>query len=133
MTGGFSAWVSQGQAGDHGQILMDRKHHRRVYETPEIPSQEDLDFLKDIQTLLGEHVSFVDCASNSWYKFETADVPLLLRAGQSDEQLTALSKRSSVVNGLKAVERTRVYVPMDKKEAARNLVANERKKKETQR
>ncbi len=124
--------ISQGQAGDHGQILIDRKHHRSIYETPEIPGQEDLDLLKDIQNSLGEHVGFVDRASRSWYKFETADIPLLLRAGQSDEQLTALSKRSSVVNGLKAVERTRIYVPMDKKEMARKLVADQRKKKEAQ-
>ena len=57
-------------------------------------------------------------------------MPLLLRPGQPDEQLTALSTRSSVVNGLKAVERTRIYVPMDKKDKSRKVVADKRKEKE---
>ena len=124
--------ISNGQAGEHGRILLERKHHRPVFETPETPNSEDLDFAKEIQETLGDRVSFVDCASNSWYKFESADVPLLLRPGQADEQLTTLSQRSPVVSGLKAVERTRIYVPPDKKEEARKLVANKRKEKEGQ-
>jgi uncharacterized protein len=123
--------ISEGLAGEHGNTLMNRTHHRNVYETPEVPSQMDLDFAKEIQETLAERVGFVDCASSSWYKFESADIPLLLRPGQADEQLTTLSKLSTVVSGLKAVERTRIYVPMDKKEEARKLVADKRKEKET--
>lgn len=122
--------VSEGKAGEHGRILMERKHHRAVFETPEIPSPDDQELAKEIQDALGADVGFVDFASNSWYKFESADVPLLLRPGQPDEQLTALSTRSSVVNGLKAVERTRIYVPMDKKDKSRKVVADKRKEKE---
>lgn len=122
--------ISEGKAGEHGRILLERKHHRSVFQTPEVPSHEDLVFAQDIQELLGDRISFIDRASNSWYKFEAADVPLLLRPGQSDEQLTTLSTRSSVVSGLKAVARTRIYVPMDKKDEARNLVAEKRKEKE---
>jgi len=122
--------VSGEKAGDHGRILWDRNHHRAVYETPEIPSPDDLDMAEEIKNQLGDEVGFVDYASSSWYKFESADVPLLLRPEQPDEQLTRLSTRSSVVNGLKTVERTRIYVPKEKKEEARQIVADIREKKE---
>lgn len=122
--------ISTNKAGDHGRIIMERKHHRAVFETPEVPSQRDQEFAKEIQEALGEDVGFVDCASSSWYKFESADIPLLLRPGEDDEVLTALSTQSSVVNGLKAVERTRIYVPPDKKEKARKIVTEKRVHKE---
>lgn len=122
--------INEGKAGHHGSILMERKHHRAVFETPEIPSAADQELAQEIQEALGDDVGFVDCASNSWYKFDSADVPLLLRPGERDEKLTALSTCSSVVNGLKAVERTRIYVPLDKKEKARDTVANKRYEKE---
>ncbi len=125
--------ITDDNAGDHGRILMERRHHRAVFETPEIPSRADQEFAKEIQEALGDDVGFVDCASSSWYKFESADVPLLLRPGEGDEKLTALSTRSSVVSGLRAVERTRIYVPLDKKEQARKAVANKRNEKERSR
>lgn len=123
--------ISEDKGGEHGQILKERKHHRAVFETPEIPSLEDQDFVKEIQEALGNDLGFVDCASSSWYKFHSAEIPLFLRAGHPDEAVTTLSSRSSVVNGLKAVARTRIYVPIDKKETARRVVADKRKEKET--
>ncbi len=125
--------ISDGRAGEHGRIIIDRKHHRAVVETPETPSPEDLDFIEEIREALGDRVSFVDCASNSWYKFESADVPLLLRPGQADEQLATLSRRSPVVSGLKAVERTRIYVPPERREESRKIVADKRRERGTQR
>ena len=124
--------ISQGRAGDHGRILKERKHYRSIHQTPEIPGQEDLDFLKEIQDSLGTQVGFVDRASNSWYKFESEDVHLLLRPGRADEQLTVLSKRSSVVSGLKAVECSRIYVPHEKSEELRQAVAKKRAMREDQ-
>ena len=123
--------IAEGKAGDHGRILMERKHHRAIFDTPEIPSQADQEFAQEVQEALGEGVGFVDCASSSWYKFDSSDVLLLLRPGQPDEALTTLSAHSSVVNGLKAVKRTRIYVPIDKRDTARQMVAIKRKEKET--
>ena len=116
--------IREGKAGDHGRILMERKHYRRVFETPEIPSQSDQESAEEIQEALGDDLGFVDRASSSWYKFKTDDVPLLLRSEARDEKLTALSTCSPVVAGLKAIERTRIYVSPDKKEKARKIVAN---------
>lgn len=125
-----SGMITEGRAGEHGRILMGRDHHRAVFETPEVPALEDLDFAKKIQESLGNKVAFVDSASNSWYKFDSSDVPLLLRPGQDDEKLIRLSARSSVVRGLDAVERTRVYVPQRERDESRRLVAQMRQQKE---
>lgn len=122
--------VSAGEAGVNGKIMMERKHHRAVFETPETPSADDQEFAKEIQGVLGSDVAFVDFASGSWYKFESADIPFLLHPGHKDEQLTTLSTISSVVKGLITVNRTRIYVSMDKKDEARAIVAEKRKERE---
>lgn len=125
-----SGMISEGLAGEHGRILMERKHHRSVFETPEASDKEDLKFYEEIRGELGDRIGFIDHASNSWYKFDSAEVLLLLRPDQSDEKLTTLSTRSSVVSGLKAVKRIRIYVPLDKRDELRKLVAKKRKEKE---
>jgi HD superfamily phosphohydrolase len=122
--------VSEGKAGEHGSILMHRQHYRSVFQTPEVPSPGDLEFVAEAQERLGNRVGFVDQASSSWYKFEDADIPLLLRPGQGDEELTRLSSRSSVVGGLKPVQRTRVYVPLSERDEARELITDMRKERE---
>lgn len=122
--------ISDGKGGEHGDILMSRKHYRAVFETAETPGSGEKEFVVEIQEKLGADVGFVDCATSSWYKFESADVPVLLRPEQSDRELTTLSTRSSVVRGLMPVERTRVYVPFERRIEARKLVGEMRKAKE---
>jgi len=124
--------IHNGLAGEHGEILLKRQHHRRVFETPEVPNTSDLEFAEQVCEELNDLVSFVDKAESSWYKFESADIPILLRPGQGDEELTKLSRLSAVVSGLKAVSRTRVYVAIENKEEARKKVLNLRLKKEAQ-
>ncbi len=124
--------ISEGKAGEHGRILSERRHYRTVFETPEIPNPEDLEFAKEIERSLGEMVGFVDRASSSWYKFDTSDVPLLLRPGREEERLTTLSRRSPVVSGLKSVERTRIYVSMEMRDKAGALVRSKQKERENQ-
>ncbi len=122
--------IRENKAGEHGSIIMDRKHHRAVFETPEVPTLEDQELAKEIENALGTDIGFIDCASSSWYKFESADVPILLRPGKEDETLTTLSACSPVVNGLKPIERTRIYVPLDKRKRAEEIVTRTRSEKE---
>jgi len=127
---GILGLINDGKGGEDGQILRDRDHHRRVHETPEVPGQEDLEFAEHVCHELEDHVAFVDTAASSWYKFDSADVPILLRPGRGDEELTTLSRLSSVVNGLKAVNQTRIYVPYKKRVEARAVVERLYKEKE---
>jgi HD superfamily phosphohydrolase len=119
--------VHEGLAGENGTILLNRAHHRCVFETPEVPDATDLEFAEKVVEELDAFVGFTDKAESSWYKFEAADIPILLRPGQGDEELTALSRRSTVVGGLKAVNRTRIYVKAEDKEMARARVSELRK------
>ncbi len=120
--------VHDGLGGESGRILLERKHDRRVFETPETPDSADLKFAKRATAELGDMVSFVDRAESSWYKYDAAEIPILIRPGRFDEELTTLSRRSPVVRGLKAISCTRIYTPVDKKYEARDIVQKLRKK-----
>ena len=52
--------VKEGEGGEHGAALLERKHFRRVYETPEVPSEKDLKQFETITGQLGDMVGFVD-------------------------------------------------------------------------
>ena len=114
--------VNDGNGGGDGRILRERAHHRRVFETPEVPSRDDLELAEFVWSELGVDDAFVDKAESSWYKFDVTDIPILLRPGKSDEELTTLSQRSSVVHGLKAVNQSRIYVPYERREEVRSKV-----------
>jgi hypothetical protein len=100
-----------------------------VFQTAETPTEEEIQLAQRIQSVLGARIGFVDLAESSWYKFDSADIPLLLRPGQGDEELTTLSTRSSVVKGLKPIERRRIYVPLDSRNESRSIVSEIRKKR----
>jgi hypothetical protein len=46
----------------------------------------------------------------------------LKQPGEINEELTSLSKLSSVIRGLKAVNQIRIYVPSEKREECRSKV-----------
>jgi uncharacterized protein len=45
-----------GAGGEHGRILRDRKHYRRVYETPEVAEGFDLEFAEIVCDKLGTNL-----------------------------------------------------------------------------
>ncbi len=114
--------VNDGNGGEDGRILRERAHHRRVFETPEEPSRDDLELAEFVWSELGVDGAFVDKAEKSWYKFDSTDIPILLFPGKGDEELTTLSRRSSVVHGLKAVNRSRIYASYERREEVRKKV-----------
>ncbi len=114
--------VQDGRGGEHAEILRSRKHHRCIFQTPEIPSLKDLDEFDGISNALGKKVGFTDTAESSWYKLGEKDIPILLRPGKTNERLTLLSELSSVVKGLKPISRRRLYVPMETQEESLRIV-----------
>lgn len=119
-----------GAGGKHGRILRERKHYRRVYETPEVAEASDLEFAETICEKLGDLVGFVDSPEQSWYKFEKDDVPVVTIPKDGEESITYLSRYSTIVNGLKSVNQARIYVPEENlKEAQEKIksLCNERK------
>lgn len=114
--------INNGNGGDHGKLIRDRKHHRMIYETSEVPSQEELNFFDEVRDEIDNKDSFVDRARNSWYKFDNTDIPILIRPNENTEELTFLSKRSDVVSGLKPINQARIYVPHDKRDEFKIIV-----------
>jgi uncharacterized protein len=69
--------LQSGEAGQDGKAICERKHHRLVFQTSESPSEAEVDRLKTLQIRLSEFDPLVDRATSTWYKFESADVPII--------------------------------------------------------
>ncbi len=46
--------LHEGKGGDHGAIIRDRKHFKRVYETQEVPDKAELEFADEVCGHLGD-------------------------------------------------------------------------------
>ncbi len=115
--------ISERLAGEHGRILLERDHYRRVFKTSERPTPEELDRLTRIQASLGDMPRFVDKAPASWYKLENSEISIVTRRDRG-ECLIPLSRLSSVVSGLKSVEQIRIYAPRERKDEAKSIIHN---------
>lgn len=72
---------------------------------------------------MGSLVGFVDEAEKSWYKFGKEDVNILLENNKrNSRKAVLLSSMSSVVRGLNAVRQKRVYVPIERKRDAEEIL-----------
>ena len=119
--------LQEGKGGDHGAIIRDRKHFKKVYETQEVPDKAELEFADDVCGHLGDKAGFVDKAEKSWYKFQDQDIPVLRGTKGPKEYLTPLSKLSSVVRGLKSVNQIRIYVSEENRKEAENMIQSLRR------
>jgi hypothetical protein len=115
--------IQTGNGGEHGRILRERKHHRCVYQTSEVPTVDELARLEEVTSKLGSMISFIDEAEKSWYKFGKEDINILPEKNkQKSQRSVLLSSMSSVVKGLNAVKQKRVYVPMERKGEAEGIL-----------
>jgi hypothetical protein len=116
--------LQEGKGGEHGAIIRERKHFKKVHETKEVPDKAELEFAEEVCKRIGDKVGFVDEAEKSWYKFQDQDIPVLQGTKGPQEFLTPLSKLSSVVKGLKSVNQIRIYVSEEnRKEAEKTIQA----------
>jgi len=135
--------IKEGAGGEHGRILLERRHHRCIFETPEVPQPDDIERMKKVQEALESQMNvffvrklsghnplydqaaycFLDEAESSWYKFEKEDVRIYWKEEQG-EKLAPLSSLSNVVRELKPVNQLRIYVPYHKREEAVKIIKN---------
>ena len=108
--------VKEGEGGEHGAALLERKHFRHVFETPEVPSEKDLEFFETLTGKLGDMVGFVDEAQSSLYRQEGD--PLI----SGKDGVKPLSQLSTIVGSMKTVNRHRVYVRPSVREPAEQVV-----------
>ena len=108
--------VKEGEGGEHGAALLERKHFRHVFETPEVPSEKDLEFFETLTGKLGDMVGFVDEAQSTLYRQEGD--PLI----SGKDGTKPLSRLSTIVGSMKTVNRHRVYVRPSVREPAEQVV-----------
>lgn len=116
--------ISANKGGDHGEILKNRKHFRLVHQTSEIPTINELEEMDHLQIKLQELGAVRKNAEKSWYKFKQLNDEILVQStsGKHSVQVQPLSLRSPVVNGLKSVNQSRIYVPLNRRAEAYEIL-----------
>ncbi len=115
--------LTAGDGGANGAIILNRRHDRRVYETPEYLEREDLQQLDAVREALDDKASFEDRPQKSWYALGSTDIPIVGKIEREQEVVARLSERSTVVGGLKAVNQRRIYSTLERQEECRKIIA----------
>lgn len=110
--------ISKGGGGEHGQILRERDHYRRIFETTEVPTREELDKFQLVKERLGDLGVVSRDAKKSWYNLGDEQIRVLQFLNSNQPSGTPLSELSPVVRGLTAVNQRRLYVPKGRRDAA---------------
>jgi hypothetical protein len=115
--------IADGKAGEHGDILKQRNHYRKLRETPEVPSIEDLEWIDNLYQELEALGAVRRDAGKSWYKFQQLNDEILVLKESGRRQgdgVVPLSCLSPVVKGLQTVKQSRIYIPeVNRQEANR--------------
>lgn len=109
--------LKESKAGKHGDILLNRAHYRRVYETGEVPDAAELEKFERVYAALREFDGVEREAENSWYKFKKEGIRVRKESSKAGDSVE-LSTISPVVKGLLGIKQRRVYVPPERREAA---------------
>src|SRR5258708_2220425 len=70
-------YLAEGGGGEHGARLASRNHYRRVYATPEICSEDEIEKLNRVKDRLGSLLAAEEPAGKSWYKTGQTDIPVV--------------------------------------------------------
>jgi uncharacterized protein len=115
----------------HARAILEHKHDRHVYETPEVASSEDLKDCEEAAQLLSSQgiESWSADASKSWYKTGASEIQIAedsaLGKFSRGRPLTRVSK---TVERLSASNKRRVYVKNDQVRDAKNCLEEIRRK-----
>jgi len=108
--------IKEGKAGSAGEIILNRNHYRRVYETSEVPDIAELNEFEAIISKFKDEIGFIEPAENSWYRKGNDDIPIV---EEKNSQWKPLSEYSSIVKNMAPYKQKRIYVPYEKKDKVR--------------
>lgn len=107
--------------------LKNRLHYRSIYESLELSTPEDEQFIiAAISKLKENEIDAIRCNSgNSWYKFDNpaADILVEFTQGREPNKVLPMSQCSPVIRGLPTVRQSRIYVSEDNKVSASKILA----------
>jgi uncharacterized protein len=115
--------LCEGGGGEHGERLVTRNHYRLAFESPEIPSASDIEFLEKIKEKLNRLVVATEEASKSWYKTGVMDIPIVSEFDPTS--VLPLSQFSNVVRSMKANKQVLLYVKPEDADEANKIVRRE--------
>lgn len=127
---GYLAWddwrvlgaISAGEGGVHGGYLQNRIHFRKLRETTEVPSIDELEWFEGLLQELEPLGAVRRDAGKPWYKHQQLNDEVLVyrESGprRSGNSAIPLSIMSPVVKGLQTVRQSRIYVPPERRAEA---------------
>lgn len=101
--------IKEGMGGDDGEVILKRIHDKCVYETGEVPDEDELKRFEDVWNEFRDEISFDDSPDKSWYKTGKEDILILCNPNNEDEQLKPLSSISSIVRAMQPIKQKRLY------------------------
>ncbi len=113
--------ISEGTAGNHGDILRSREHYRIVYSTAEVVKDDEISMVEELATKLESHGCVVRDAEKSWYKSGSEEIKVWSTSGGAKRSVP-LQTLSPVVKGLIKVNQRRLYVPKEHRASAEKVV-----------
>ncbi len=113
--------LASGSGGDHGRRLAHRDHYREVFHTPESPTADDLALLSRVRDAVGNLLQSEAMSATSTYKLGKPDIPIV--SDNPGKAVKPLSDYSSVVRGLRPVEKTMLYCRKEDVDEAKSRIA----------
>lgn len=114
--------LSQGKGGEDGYALRERKHHRCVFYTSEVPTEVELDQSNVALEKLSDLKQFVDAPEKSWYSIGEKDIMIVRNVAPGFKETLPLSSFSSIVGGLLPIRQRRIYVSLQDQNKAEALL-----------
>jgi len=119
-------FIKDGRSQEHEDNILFRNHFRKIYETPSIYDEKELEKIElasiELSKTFGPTNWFIDSNKNSWYKFDDNEIPILCNVDKTDEVLRSFSSLSKIPNALISLDQIRIYASCDFREKAGILV-----------
>jgi HD superfamily phosphohydrolase len=117
--------LAEGKGGEHGARLLTRKHYRLVYQTRDNPTDletllKEEEELKRIKEALGEMLAATRTYTNTWYKQDTVDIPVV--NDHDPEDVRPLSEYSLILRNFAANKQDLLYVKPEDAAEAKDIV-----------
>ena len=112
--------LANGSGGEHAERLRTRSQFRRVYETPEVCTLNDMEELQHVKALLGSLLAAEEFAAKSWYKMRPSEEIQVI--SERERKPAPLSKYSNVIANLKSSDQVFLYVRPEDVEAAEEAI-----------
>jgi HD superfamily phosphohydrolase len=125
----FYIWelLKKNGKNSHCRAILERKHIRKIYSTPEIPNKSDEAVFEEKKQLLNNHKIWyhIDNSKSAWYKMneEKGDNKEIMIIDAPKSHARPLSTYSRIAKNIGTINQLRIYVRLQDKEKAREIIS----------